>query len=108
MAPGTWAPEPGGVAHFGGARGTAAGSSATRLVDFYVEYELLVHLTRLEDRARIVSDLHGQILDAFNEQGVQIMSPHFERQPEKPVVVEKAQRRAPPAAPDPGEEYGPS
>jgi small-conductance mechanosensitive channel len=67
------------------------------LSDFYVEYELLVRLERLEDRIRVLSDLHGQVLDAFNEYGVQIMSPHFEDQPEKPVVVDRPQWHAPPA-----------
>jgi len=68
------------------------------LSDFYVEYELLVRLERLDDRVRVLSDLHGQILDACNEYGVQIMSPHFENQPAKSVLVEKPQWHAPPAA----------
>ena len=38
----------------------------------------------------LMSDLHQQILDAFNEHGVQIMSPHFEGQPDKLAIVEKA------------------
>jgi hypothetical protein len=34
-----------------------------------------------------LSELHQNIQDAFNEAGVQIMSPHFRSQPEQPVVV---------------------
>ena len=57
------------------------------LSDFYVEYELLVNLDHPEDRLPILSELHMHIQDAFNEQGVQIMSPHFEGQPNEKVVV---------------------
>ena len=32
----------------------------------------------------------GDVAKAFNEHGVQIMSPHFEAQPDKAVVVPKA------------------
>jgi len=57
------------------------------LSDFYVEYELRCRITNPLSRMKILSDLHGQIQDAFNEQGVQIMSPHFEAQPASAVVV---------------------
>ncbi|MCI0660520.1 MAG: mechanosensitive ion channel family protein [Acidobacteria bacterium] len=61
------------------------------LADFYVEYQLLVNLDRPEDRVPVLSELHAQIQDAFNEFGVQIMSPHFERQPSGRVFVPKSQ-----------------
>ncbi len=57
------------------------------LSDFYVEYQLVVHLVRREGRAAALSRLHSEIQDAFNEHGVQIMSPHFENQPGEAVVV---------------------
>ena len=60
------------------------------LSDFYVEYELLFNLDHPEDRLPILSELHMHIQDAFNEQGVQIMSPHFEGQPNEKVVVPKS------------------
>jgi hypothetical protein len=44
--------------------------------------------------------LHSQIQDAFNEFGTQIMSPHFESQPEKPVFVPKSAWHAAPATPE--------
>jgi small-conductance mechanosensitive channel len=69
------------------------------LSDFYVEYELRAHLERAENRFQVLSDLHAQIQDAFNEFGVQIMSPHFEGQPERPVVNPPAAWHAAPAAP---------
>jgi small-conductance mechanosensitive channel len=57
------------------------------LSDFFVEYQLLAHLEKSEGRALVLSALHENIQDAFNEHGVQIMSPHFEAQPTAPVVV---------------------
>jgi small-conductance mechanosensitive channel len=73
------------------------------LQDFYVEYELLVHLERPETRPIVLSELHARIQDAFNERGVQIMSPHFEAQPESKVVVPPAEWGAPPSD---GAEHG--
>lgn len=61
------------------------------LADFYVEYELVVSLDQPEARVPILSELHTHIQDAFNEQGVQIMSPHFENQPHEKVFVPKSQ-----------------
>jgi small-conductance mechanosensitive channel len=67
------------------------------LSDFYVEYELRCHLERPMDRIAILSALHAQIQDAFNEFGVQIMVPHFEGQPDQPVVVARDAWHAEPA-----------
>jgi small-conductance mechanosensitive channel len=60
------------------------------LSDFYVEYELFVHIDQANERIPILSALHASIQDEFNEHGVQIMSPHFYSQPADPVVVPKA------------------
>jgi len=68
------------------------------LSDFYVQYHLLAHLEDGQSRAAVLSDLHAQIQDAFNEYGVQIMSPHFESQPKKPVLVPKSAWYAPPVS----------
>ncbi len=57
------------------------------LSDFYVEYQLFANLEKVEGRIQALSDLHAQIQDAFNEFGVQIMSPHFESQPGQKVFV---------------------
>jgi small-conductance mechanosensitive channel len=59
------------------------------LSDFYVEYELFVHIDNAAERIPILSALHASIQDEFNEHGVQIMSPHFFSQPDEPVVVPK-------------------
>lgn len=62
------------------------------LSDFYVEYELVFNLAvQPVDRVPVLSELHKHIQDAFNEQGVQIMSPHFEGQPGEKVWVPKSQ-----------------
>jgi small-conductance mechanosensitive channel len=49
----------------------------TALDDFYVQYELNAITRSPGDKPRIYSDLHANILDAFNEAGVEIMSPHY-------------------------------
>ncbi len=67
------------------------------LSDFYVEYELRFRLEKPDERFAVTSRLHAEIQDAFNESGVQIMSPHFEGQPSDPVVVPKSKWFATPA-----------
>jgi small-conductance mechanosensitive channel len=70
------------------------------LSDFYVQYMLLAYLEDGRNRAAVLSELHAQIQDVFNEFGTQIMSPHFEAQPEKPVVVPKSKWYSAPAGPE--------
>lgn len=61
------------------------------LSDFYVEYELFAHLDQPLQRPLRLSELHQNIQDAFNAAGIQIMSPHFFQQPERPHVVPREQ-----------------
>ena len=70
------------------------------LSDFYPEYQLVVHLDRADERIRVLSDLHANIQDVFNEYGVQIMSPNFVAQPAEKIWVPKEQWHAAPAAGD--------
>ena len=72
----------------------------TALCDFYVQYTLLVSLEEPQRRARIMDVLHGNIQDAFNEYGVQIMSPNYEADPEGPKVVPKSRWYSAPAVAD--------
>jgi small-conductance mechanosensitive channel len=58
-----------------------------QLSDFYVEYTLLARLEDEKRRIESLSDLHSQIQDAFNECGVQIMSPHYMVQPSAKVFI---------------------
>ena len=48
---------------------------------------------------QVYSDLHRNIQDAFNEYGVQIMSPSYLSDPKSPKVVPKDQWYEPPAKP---------
>jgi small-conductance mechanosensitive channel len=61
----------------------------TALSDFYVEYRLCAHGSRSAPRRRAeaMSQLHAHIQDVFNENGVQIMSPHYRSDPPAPQVV---------------------
>ncbi|MEZ5832091.1 MAG: mechanosensitive ion channel [Dongiaceae bacterium] len=59
------------------------------LTDFYVEYELFALTDRPRDQLSILSKLHSNIQDVFNEYGVQIMSPQYYEQPPQPLVVPK-------------------
>jgi small-conductance mechanosensitive channel len=72
------------------------------LNDFYVTYELNVYTEKATAMIQIYSDLHRNIQDAFNEHGVQIMSPHYVADRGKPTVVPKDKWYAPPAR-KPGE-----
>jgi small-conductance mechanosensitive channel len=47
------------------------------LDDFYVTYELNAYTDQPQRMAQIYSLLHQNIQDAFNEGGVEIMSPHY-------------------------------
>jgi small-conductance mechanosensitive channel len=59
------------------------------LADFYVEYRLvcLVSPPGPVGRAVMLHRLHCHVLDVFNEHGVQIMSPHYEADPEGAKLV---------------------
>jgi small-conductance mechanosensitive channel len=74
----------------------------TSLSDFYAEYQLNVYIDDPTGRAAILSELHAKIQDAFNEFGVQIMSPNFEAQPENKVWVPQQSWFEAPATPDKG------
>jgi len=57
------------------------------LMDSYVQYTLLVGVADPRQRLLVLSELHGRIQDAFNEHGVQIMTPNYEGDPESPKIV---------------------
>ena len=69
------------------------------LSDFYVEYELFVGIEKATERVPVQSALHASIQDVFNENGVQIMSPHFLGQPAEAVVVPRTDWYKAPARP---------
>jgi small-conductance mechanosensitive channel len=69
------------------------------LDDFYITYELNAYTDTPLAMPQIYSDLHKNIQDAFNEYGVQIMSPSYRFDPDRPKVVPKDKWYAPPAKP---------
>jgi small-conductance mechanosensitive channel len=71
----------------------------TALSDFYVEYRLVCQALQSEPRPRavVLSALHANVQDVFNEHGVQIMSPHYLGDPAQPKVVPEDGWYAPPA-----------
>ncbi len=69
------------------------------LSDFHVQYLLLAHLEDPKSRVAVLSDLQAQIQDAFMERGSYFMSPHFEREPKKPVLEPRSDEYATPVPP---------
>jgi small-conductance mechanosensitive channel len=67
------------------------------LADFYPRYRLVCQAEPSEPRPRavVLSTLHANIQDVFNENGVQIMSPHYLGDPSQAKWV-------PPAGWNPG------
>lgn len=72
----------------------------TALNDFYVSYELNVYTNTANKMASIYSELHQNIQDAFNEAGVEIMSPHYSALRDgNEVTIPAEQRKAGYSAP---------
>jgi small-conductance mechanosensitive channel len=69
------------------------------LATFNVVYELNVYCNTPERMRLLYSELHRNILDVFNEYGVQIMTPAYEQDPLESKVVPKERWYAPPARP---------
>jgi small-conductance mechanosensitive channel len=68
------------------------------LEDFYVNYRLFLVLEQPQRRLRVLAALHANIQDAFNEFGVQIMSPHYESDPSGQKLVSPDRWYSEPAA----------
>jgi small-conductance mechanosensitive channel len=62
----------------------------TALGDFGIEYRLRARTADVQGRWVTLSALHAQIQDAFNAAGVQIMTPHYEGDPESAKIVPRA------------------
>jgi small-conductance mechanosensitive channel len=77
---------------------------ATALSDFYVEYRLVCECEAesARSRAQALHSLHVNVLDIFNEHGVQIMSPHYWGDPTGAKVVPRSAWFAAPAKPPVG------
>lgn len=68
------------------------------LGDFAVTYELNVYSDEPTKQPRIYAALHRNILDVFNEYGVQIMTPSYVADPPEPKLVPKDNWFAKPAS----------
>jgi small-conductance mechanosensitive channel len=69
------------------------------LNDFYVTYELNVYTDAPQRMAQAYSGLHQNIQDAFNEYGVEILSPNYVADRARPTLVPKERWYGPPAKP---------
>jgi small-conductance mechanosensitive channel len=69
------------------------------LDDFCVTYELNVSCDQPQAMMELYTALHRNILDVFNEYGVQIMTPAYRADPPQPKLVPKEQWYSPPASP---------
>jgi small-conductance mechanosensitive channel len=69
------------------------------LADFSITYELNVYCDNPQSMGRVYTGLHRNILDVFNEYGIQIMTPAYEGDPEGPKVVPKSRWFDAPALP---------
>lgn len=71
------------------------------LSDFYVVYKLVVYVDSDQPnvRAKVMSNLLAAIQDAFNRHGVQIMSPQYFEDPQKPKIVPESDWYLAPAKP---------
>ncbi len=65
------------------------------LGDFAVNYEINVFCNDVDRINSYYTELHQNILDIFNENDVQIMTPAYRGDPEKPKVVPKEQWNKP-------------
>jgi small-conductance mechanosensitive channel len=66
---------------------------------FSVDYEINAYCDSPHAILALYSALHRNILDVFNEYGVQIMTPAYEGDPERPKVVPREEWFASPAQP---------
>ncbi len=71
------------------------------LGDFCVSYELNAYCDNPHEMMELYSRLNQNILDVFNEHGVQIMTPAYRDDPAEPKIVPKDQWFTPPAKPPP-------
>lgn len=74
----------------------------TALSDFYVEYQLVCQASQTDPkpRAEAMAALNANVLDTFNQYGVQIMSPHYLGDPPHAKLVPQSAWHAAPAGPD--------
>lgn len=70
-----------------------------RLGEFAVTYELNVYCKNVQAMTALYAALHRNILDVFNEHGVQIMTPAYESDPAAPKIARAREWSVPPPLP---------
>ncbi len=65
------------------------------LGDFAVNYELNAYCDDASQMMALYTEMHRNIQDVFNENGIQIMTPAYEDDPAEPKLVPKAQWHTP-------------
>ena len=70
------------------------------LRDFCVTYEINVFCDKPHSMLAFKTALHRNILDVFNEYGIQVMVPAYEGDPDQPKIVPKERWYAAPARDD--------
>jgi len=73
---------------------------AQALGDFAVIYELNAYCNNPHSMGELYTALHRNILDVFNEYGIQIMTPAYEGDPPEPKIVPKDAWFTAPAKPE--------
>ena len=71
----------------------------TALGDFAITYQLNAYCDAPQQMRQLYTELHRQILDVFNEYGIQIMTPAYERDTPEPKLVPRDRWFAAPAQP---------
>ncbi|MBW3517886.1 mechanosensitive ion channel family protein [Flavobacterium sp. NKUCC04_CG] len=63
--------------------------------DFYITYEINVYVKEVTKKAGILSTLHKNIQEVFNEKGIELLSPHFvaQRDGNTPIVPQEYQQK---------------
>ena len=74
------------------------------LGDFCVNYELNAFVADALAAPVVRTALSRNVLDVFNEYGVQIMTPAYRGDPEEPKIVRREDWHLPPASPAEGSE----
>ena len=69
------------------------------LGDFAITYELNAYCHDAQAMNRLYTEMHRNLLDVFNEYGVQIMTPAYEGDPPEPKIVPKEKWFTAPAKP---------
>jgi small-conductance mechanosensitive channel len=72
-----------------------------KLGDFAVTYELNAYCREAQAMGHLYAELHRNVLDAFNEAGIQIMTPAYEGDPSEPKIVAPKDWHKAPAAGQP-------